>query len=126
MNCLLTGGTGIVGSHIMFEWLHKAIVEKTVNHLFVITRDNKKTAQQRITDILQNTSRPEFLNAFSLETCLEKITVIYLNSLKITSQNLNGITTNLNLDLSSKLSAGLYFIDISTENASTIKKLIIE
>ena len=57
---------------------------------------------------------------------LEKVTVIDLNGRIITSQNLNGITTNLNLDLSSKLSAGLYFIDISTENASTIKKLIIE
>jgi thioester reductase-like protein len=40
MNCLLTGGTGIVGSHIIFEWIHKAIVDKTVNHLFVVIRDN--------------------------------------------------------------------------------------
>ena len=88
MNCLLTGGTGIVGSHIMFEWLHKAIVEKTVNHLFVITRDNKKTAQQRITDILQHSSRPEFLNAFSLETCLEKITVISHDLTTITKETL--------------------------------------
>ena len=39
INCLLTGGTGIVGSHIIFEWLHKAIIEKTVNHLFVVIRD---------------------------------------------------------------------------------------
>jgi thioester reductase-like protein len=46
MNCLLTGGTGIVGSHIIFEWLHKAIIEKTVNHLFVIIRDTEKSAQQ--------------------------------------------------------------------------------
>lgn len=76
MNCLLTGGTGIVGSHIMFEWLYKAIVNKTVNHLYVITRDNHKSAKQRITDILQDTSRPEFLNNFSLATCLEKITVV--------------------------------------------------
>ncbi|MEO9569942.1 MAG: SDR family oxidoreductase [Polaribacter sp.] len=76
MNCLLTGGTGIVGSHIMFEWLYKAIVEKTVNHLFVIIRDNNKTAQERLIAILQNDSRPEFLNNFTLEECLEKITVI--------------------------------------------------
>ncbi|WP_405566621.1 SDR family oxidoreductase [Polaribacter sp. Asnod6-C07] len=76
MNCLLTGGTGIVGSHIIFEWLHKAIVEKKVNHLFVVIRDTNKTATQRLLDILQDESRPDFLNQFSLEECLERITVI--------------------------------------------------
>ncbi|MDP5105154.1 MAG: SDR family oxidoreductase [Polaribacter sp.] len=76
MNCLLTGGTGIVGSHIIFEWMYKAIVEKTVDHLFVIIRDNEKTAQQRLIAILQDVSRPDFLNDFTLEACLAKITVI--------------------------------------------------
>ncbi len=76
MNCLLTGGTGIVGSHIIFEWLHKAIVEKTVNHLFVVIRDSEKSAQKRLLAILQDESRPDFLNQFSLDDCLEKITVI--------------------------------------------------
>ena len=76
MNCLLTGGTGIVGSHIIFEWLQKAIVEKNVNHIYVIIRDNNKTAEQRLLDILQNDIRPDFLNQFTLEQCLEKITVI--------------------------------------------------
>ena len=76
MNCLLTGGTGIVGSHIIFEWLHKAIVEKTVQHLYVVIRDNKKSAEQRLLAILQDESRPNFLNDFTLEACLDKITVI--------------------------------------------------
>ncbi|PQJ82966.1 short chain dehydrogenase/reductase, MupV family protein [Polaribacter glomeratus] len=76
MNCLLTGGSGIVGSHIIFEWLHKAIVEKTVNHLFVIIRETEKSAQQRLVVILQDASRPDFLNKFTLEACLEKVTVI--------------------------------------------------
>ena len=76
MNCLLTGGSGIVGSHIIFEWLHKAIVEKTVDHLFVIIRDTEKSAQQRLVAILQDVSRPDFLNKFTLDDCLEKVTVI--------------------------------------------------
>ena len=38
MNFLLTGDTGIVGSHIIFEWLRKAIVEKTIKHLSVVIR----------------------------------------------------------------------------------------
>ena len=76
MNCLLTGGGGIVGSHIIFEWLHKAIIDKTVQHLFVVIRDNEKSAQQRLISILQDASRPAFLNEFTLDACLEKITVI--------------------------------------------------
>lgn len=89
MNCLLTGGTGIVGSHIIFEWLYKAIVKKTVNHLFVIIRDNKKTAEQRLLDILQDESRPDFLNEFSINECLEKITVISNDLSTIKKETLN-------------------------------------
>jgi nucleoside-diphosphate-sugar epimerase len=88
MNCLLTGGGGIVGSHIIFEWLHKAIVEKTVHHLFVIIRDNEKSAVQRLHDILQDPSRPEFLNKFTLEACLEKITLISSNISEINKKTL--------------------------------------
>ena len=76
MNCLLTGGGGIVGSHIIFEWLHKAIIEKTVAHLFIVIRANEKSAQQRLETILLDASRPAFLNEFTLEACLEKVTVI--------------------------------------------------
>jgi nucleoside-diphosphate-sugar epimerase len=89
MNCLLTGGTGIVGSHIIFEWLHKAIADKTVNHLFVIIRDSKKTAQQRLLNILQDESRPDFLNKFSLEACLKRITVISSDLSTIKKETLN-------------------------------------
>ena len=89
MNCLLTGGPGIVGSHIIFEWLHKAIVEKTVNHLFVVIRDNDKPAQQRLLAILQDESRPDFLNNFTIEACLEKITVISHDLSTITKETLS-------------------------------------
>ena len=89
MNCLLTGGTGIVGSHIIFEWLRKAIVEKTVNHLFVVIRDSKKSAQQRLLAILEDESRPDFLNQFSLNDCLQKITVISNDLSTINKKTLN-------------------------------------
>lgn len=90
MNCLLTGGTGIVGSHIIFDWIHKAVVEKTVNHLYLVIRENEKTAQQRLLDILQDASRPDFLNEVTLEACLEKITVISHDLSTITQNSLNG------------------------------------
>lgn len=89
MNCLLTGGTGIVGSHIVFEWLQKAIVEKTVNHLYLIIRASEKTANQRLLSILQDESRPDFLNKFSLEELLQKITVISSDLSTIKKDTLN-------------------------------------
>lgn len=86
MNCLLTGGTGIVGSHLIFEWIKKALVEKTVNHLFVIIRDSEKSAEKRLTAILQDKSRPDFLNNFTLEACLEKVTIITHDLTSITKE----------------------------------------
>jgi nucleoside-diphosphate-sugar epimerase len=94
MNCLLTGGSGIVGSHIIFEWLQKAIVEKTVNHLYVIIRANEKSAQQRSFGILQDDTRPAFMNNFTLKACLEKITVISNDLSTITKETLEKYTFN--------------------------------
>jgi len=76
MNCLLTGGTGILGSHILFEWLHKAIVEKTVGQLYVVIRQNEKSATDRLIEVLTSVSRPNFLDNITLEQCLDKLTVI--------------------------------------------------
>ena len=89
MNCLLTGGTGIVGSHIIFEWLKKALVDRTVNHIYLIIRDINKTAQERLLAILNDTSRPEFLNDLSITDCLEKITVIPTDLATISQQKLS-------------------------------------
>lgn len=89
MNCLLTGGTGIVGSHIIFEWLKKAIKDKTVDHLFLVIRDTHKTAQERLYSILNDASRPIFLNDFTIEECLEKITVIPYDLSSITNEKLS-------------------------------------
>lgn len=89
MNCLLTGGSGIVGSHILFEWLRKAIVEKTVDHLYLVIRDGKKSAQERLLDILKDPSRPNFLDNYSLEEILEKLSVISHDLSSITKETLD-------------------------------------
>ena len=39
MNCLLTGGIGIVGSHVIFDWLKQTISNNSQDHLFVVIRD---------------------------------------------------------------------------------------
>lgn len=57
---------------------------------------------------------------------INEIVITDVNGRKVSTHNLNGITTNKDLDLSSVLSSGLYFITISSENTSTVKKLIIK
>ncbi|QOD61267.1 SDR family oxidoreductase [Polaribacter haliotis] len=127
MNCLLTGGTGILGSHILFEWLHKSIVEKTVNHLFLIIRNNKESAEQRLIKILKDASRPHFLNDFTLEACLEKITVISDDLANITKNTLEkynfdtvihcaGSTSLLNTNVSKEV--------VHTQNYLVTKRLL--
>lgn len=129
INCLLTGVTGIVGSHIMFEWLHKAIVDKTVHHLFVIIRDNEKTAKQRILDILQHPSRPEFLNNFTLQNCLEKITVIAHDLTTITKDHLNKYDFNTVIHCAgstSLLNSNDSKVKVHTQNYLVTKQLLNE
>lgn len=92
MNCLLTGATGIVGSHIMFEWLNKALITNDVNHLYVVIRASKVSAKIRLKEILEDSDKPSFLNQFSTETLLSKITVIESDLLGLdlkSSENLN-------------------------------------
>ena len=57
---------------------------------------------------------------------LNEVTVTDINGRVIATQNLNGITTDVNLDLSLKLSSGLYLMTISSESTSTVKKLTIK
>ena len=54
MNCLLTGATGIVGSHILYEWLHTALTTSNLNHLYVVIRANQHTAKDRLLQILND------------------------------------------------------------------------
>ncbi len=57
---------------------------------------------------------------------LEAVTITDINGRAIRSVNLNGMTTNTTLDLSSDLSSGLYFVTLVSDKGNVVKKLIIE
>ena len=57
---------------------------------------------------------------------LDQVRVSDLNGRVVFSQNLNGMTEDKELNLSSKLSSGMYLMTITSNNTSTVKKLIIE
>ncbi|MBO6605641.1 T9SS type A sorting domain-containing protein [Psychroserpens sp.] len=57
---------------------------------------------------------------------LESIVVTDINGRQVSRLNLNGTSEDVSIDLSNKLSSGLYFMTISTDRESTIKKVIIK
>jgi len=127
MNCLLTGGTGIVGSHIIFDWLKKAIVSKNVNHLYVVIRDNETPAKKRLLAILNAPSRPSYLNGFSIKDCLDKITVISGDLTSITKSTLKqyNFNTVIHCAGSTNLSlANQTETTVNTQNVIATKRLL--
>ncbi len=56
---------------------------------------------------------------------LESAVVTDLNGRTVMTYNLNGIIGNQDLKMNSVLSSGMYFMTISSEKASTVKKIII-
>jgi len=57
---------------------------------------------------------------------LDKVEISDLNGRIVFNQDLNGIKEDKALNLSSKLSSGMYLMTLTSNNASTVKKLIIE
>ena len=88
MNCLLTGGTGIVGSHVIFDWLKQTFANNSNDHLYLVIRDKDVSAKARLLNVLNNNTKPEYLKEISIEKCLEKITVIADDLVSITKEKL--------------------------------------
>ncbi|WP_310556698.1 SDR family oxidoreductase [Flavobacterium sp.] len=70
MKIILTGATGVLGSHIMYEILEKFITEKIEGTLFLITRNKgKNSAKNRINELLSSSCTPKIL----IEKGVEKL-----------------------------------------------------
>ena len=62
MKIILTGATGVLGSHIMYEILELFINTKTDGKLFIIARNKgKKTALDRINELLSSSYTPKVI-----------------------------------------------------------------
>ena len=68
MKIILTGATGALGSHIMFDILEQFITNNIDGKLFLISRNKGKTsAKNRINSILSSDYTPKVLLDFGLE-----------------------------------------------------------
>ncbi|WP_262710040.1 SDR family oxidoreductase [Flavobacterium psychrophilum] len=62
MKIILTGATGVLGSHIMYEILELFITNSISGKLFLITRNKgKNSAKDRINELLSSSYHLKFL-----------------------------------------------------------------
>ena len=78
-NIFLTGVTGAVGSHLLYEFLRKYAEKAYTGQLILLVRPNSKTgdtAYQRVVNLLTSKYRPNYLNQYSLPQLLSYIEVV--------------------------------------------------
>ena len=73
---LLTGATGIVGSHIMYELLWQRLMGMCTGQIYVLVRPGLLDAGSRVERLLSTTMTPSFLHSFAVADMLRIITVI--------------------------------------------------
>lgn len=78
MKIILTGATGVLGSHIMYEILELFIKKPNLNNkLYIIARNNgKNSAENRINDLLSSYYTPKILQNIGLNELNKYIEII--------------------------------------------------
>lgn len=77
MKIILTGATGVLGSHIMYEILELFIKNNNNDKLYIIARNKgNNTALDRINELLSSTYTPNMLKAKGLKKLHEYLEII--------------------------------------------------
>lgn len=64
-NYILTGASGILGSHILYELIHEKINSDTINDIIIFVRPNKeKTSEERVLFIFNSAYLPDYLKSY--------------------------------------------------------------
>jgi nucleoside-diphosphate-sugar epimerase len=76
-NFLLTGATGVIGSHVLYELLKLKTAGLLHGEIALPVRPaNEKTPEQRISDILHPALRPEYLGSFDTASLMKHVSII--------------------------------------------------
>jgi len=74
---LLTGATGIVGSHILFELIHKSFTTNSIHKIILVVRNGSSlSAENRVKKILTAPNRPDFLKEYRLSAMMALLEII--------------------------------------------------
>lgn len=86
MKVILTGATGVLGSHIMYEILEYFVQNAIEGKLYLISRSNGKvSAKERISKLLSSSYTPNFLKVVGLEKLHQYIELVDVNVNDITA-----------------------------------------
>ena len=89
---LLTGVTGILGSHVLYELLIACLQgEKQVTITLVVRSTDSESAHQRVTNVLSDPCRPLFLHAFAPEALFRFINIIDAGLNELNASHLSGV-----------------------------------
>ncbi|MFM9988029.1 SDR family oxidoreductase [Flavobacterium sp.] len=88
MKIILTGATGVLGSHIMYEVLELFITNSIDGKLFLITRNKgKNSAKDRINELLSSSYTPQILAEKGLEKLHSYLEIIDTDLSEIQDNN---------------------------------------
>ncbi|WP_040280435.1 T9SS type A sorting domain-containing protein [Psychroserpens damuponensis] len=90
-----------------------------------MTLSNENLNVNEATSVVPNPSNG-MVTIKNTVVALTQITLTDINGRHVANYDLNRITQDQQLDLSSVVTTGLYFMIISSENGSTVKKIIIK
>ena len=130
MNYLITGVTGVVGSHILFELLNDKLDKNhDIEKIYVIVRRKEKiSAKNRVSAILTHKDSPNYIKKHNLEKLLNCIEVLEVDLLdheniqkKLPSEKLLIIHAAGSTNLSSDLKACL---EVENNNLKATQNLI--
>ena len=89
---LLTGVTGILGSHVLYELLIACLNgERQVKITLVVRSTDSESAHQRVINILSNPSRPHLLHLFTPEALFRFINIIDAGLNELDASHLAGV-----------------------------------
>lgn len=92
MKIILTGATGVLGSHVMYEILEQFIKQNNNDQLFLIVRSKGNfSAFDRINKLLTSNYTPDFLKNIPLSKVLQYISIIDTDLSDIDDSNLEKI-----------------------------------
>lgn len=115
-NILLTGATGLLGRHILYEWLKKSLDEGSEDIINVLIRRNSSDAKLRLEQLLRDSNRPFYMKRYDYKDYVERINVIEGTLESISSELLK------NLDINSVIhSAGSTNLNLSRQAEEEVK-----
>ena len=121
MNYLVTGATGLIGSHTLFHLLQDQISSRNSNKIYVLVRVNHSdSADEPVRSLLNSVDLPASLKAYSVEEMMSHIKVLegdLLNSsLSNTLQDLNTPDT---IVIHCAASTNLFHGEVATKDVKT-------